>query len=157
MSRLRNDVISGLILLVFALALHLFIIPAQVDSMNEGPIALSPSLFCHITAFLLLLLSVGLVVSGLKDKKARTARDMSQIAYTVGRGATAILFSVLYIMAMEILGYFTSTILFMGLFLWFSGVRSWKGGVLFLSAIIPFIYLLFVKALNVILPSGLII
>ena len=49
MSRLRNDVISGLILLAFALALHLVIIPAQVDSMAEGPAALSPSLFCHIT------------------------------------------------------------------------------------------------------------
>lgn len=157
MSRLRNEVMSGLILLAFALALHFVIIPAQVSSVNEGPVALSPSLFCHITAFLLLILSCSLVVSGLMDKRPPGNRDMSQLGYTAGRSAAAVIFSVLYIVAMEVLGYFSSTVIFMIFFLWFSGVRSWKGGALFLAVILPFIYFLFVKALKVILPSGMMI
>lgn len=157
MTRLRNDLISGLILLVFALALHLFIIPAQVEPMNEGPIALSPGLFCHITAFLLLILSLCLVLSGLKDGQTPDTRDRAQFIYTASRGAGAMLLSVLYILAMETLGYFASTIVFMSVFLWFAGVRSWKGGAVFLAAVLSFIYLLFVKALKVILPAGLMI
>lgn len=157
MSRFNKDVISGLILIVFALSLHLFIIPAQVQSMNQGPIALSPSLFCHITAFMLLVLALGLVISGFKIDKPSTPTDRKEITYTVSRGAAAVLFSVLYVSAMEPLGYFVSTIAFMALFLWFSGVKSWKGAFLFLAVILPFIYLLFVKALKVILPTGLII
>ncbi len=156
MSRLRNDVISGLILLAFALALHLVIIPAQVDSMAEGPAALSPSLFCHITAFLLLILSLSLLVSGLRDTKPIT-RDLSEMKYVAARGSIAIIFSVLYIFAINTLGYFVSTVVFMAIFLWFSGVRSWKGMLLFFLTVLPFIYLLFVKALHVILPSGVLI
>lgn len=156
MSRLRNDVISGLILLALALTLHLVIIPAQVDSMSEGPVALSPSLFCHITAFLLLILSFSLVVSGLRDTKP-VIRDLSAMKYAAARGATAIVFSVLYVIAIDTLGYFVSTIVFMTAFLWFSGVRSRKGILLFFIVVLPFIYFLFVKALQVILPTGMLI
>ena len=77
------------------------------------------------------------------------------MVYMVSRGGVAVLLSVLYILAMEFLGYFVSTVVFMALFLWFSGVRYWKGGIFFLAVILPFIYLLFVKALKVLLPSGL--
>jgi putative tricarboxylic transport membrane protein len=142
--------------MALALSLHLVIIPAQVESMTEGPVALSPSLFCHITAFLLLILSFSLVVSGLRDNKP-IIRDLSAIKYVVARGATAIVFAVLYILAIEPLGYFVSTIVFMAAFLWLSGVRSWKGMLLFFIAVLPFIYFLFVKALQVILPSGILI
>lgn len=155
MSRLNKDIISGTILLVFALSLHLLIIPAQVQSMNEGPIALSPSLFCHITAFLLLVLALGLVISGFRAGSPSKSADQENITYAVFRGVTAVLLCVCYVAAMEPVGYFTSTIAFMAVFLWFSGVKSWKGGVLFLTAVLPFIYLLFVKALKVILPTGL--
>ena len=155
MHRLRKDSISGLVLLAFALSLHFFIIPAQVESMNDGPIALSPRLFCHIIAFLLLILSAGLIVSSVMDKSPLIKADRAQMAYIFSRGGAAVLLSVLYILAMEFLGYFVSTVVFMALFLWFSGVRSWKGGIFFLAVILPFIYLLFVKALKVLLPSGL--
>ncbi|MCG8636992.1 MAG: tripartite tricarboxylate transporter TctB family protein, partial [Desulfobacterales bacterium] len=121
------------------------------------PVALSPSLFCHITAFLLLILSLSLVISGLRDKRQLKPVDMADLAYKASRGGAAVLFSVLYIISMASFGYFVSTVAFMALFLWFSGVRSWKGGALFLAAVLPFIYLLFVKALKVLLPSGLLI
>ena len=157
MSRLNKDIISGLVLLVFALSLHLLIIPAQVQHMSEGPIALSPSLFCHITAFMLLVLALSLVIAGFRAGKPSSPADGKGIAYSLSRGAAAVLLSVLYVAAMEPIGYFASTIAFMAIFLWFSGVKSWKGGVLFLAAVLPFIYLLFVKALKVMLPTGLII
>ena len=157
MSRLRNEVVCGLILLVFAISMYLFIIPAQVKTVKGVPLALSPSLFCHMITFLLLLLSLSLVIAGLKDKNTKELPDIKKMLGTASRGSVAVILSVLYIIAMEYIGYFTSTVIFMVLFLWFSGVRSWKGSVLFLVVILPFIYLLFVKALKVMLPSGLLI
>lgn len=155
---LQKNVVSGSILAVFALALHLYIIPTQVESMHAGPVALSPSLFCHITAFLLLVLSLALVVSGFRNRPASGPQEEPRsLKDTVGRGAVGLVFSVLYIIFIEILGYFSSTVVFMIFFLYFSGVRSWKGTLVFLAVILPFIYLLFVKALHVVLPTGLMI
>lgn len=152
---LRTDVISGVLLASFALLLHFAIIPLQVESTEGGPIALSPSLFCHITAFLLLILSLNLIFTGLKDEAptvlSLTSKDFRSALF---RGSIAVIFSALYILSIGIIGYFTSTVIFMLFFLYFSGVRSWKGGIVFLLLVLPFIYLLFVKALKVILPSG---
>lgn len=154
MPRLRNEVVSGFLLLVFAIAMHLYIIPNQVEYMREGPIALCPSLFCHITAFLLLILSCSLIASGLRKGKVDAPLDLARMKNNVVRGGIALILSALYIMAISFLGYFVSTIFFMVIFLWFAGVRSWKGGIVFMIVIIPFIYLLFVKALQVVLPTG---
>jgi len=153
---LRIDVISGALLAIFALLLHFVLIPLQVESADGGPVALSPSLFCHITAFLLLILSISLVITGIREQNpALLSLQSREFRSALVRGSVAVLLSALYIAAIGILGYFTSTIVFMAVFLYFAGVRSWKGGLLFLAMIIPFIYLLFVKALKVILPSGL--
>jgi len=153
---LRIDVISGALLAIFALLLHFVLIPLQVESADGGPVALSPSLFCHITAFLLLILSISLVITGIREQNpALLSLQSREFRSALVRGSVAVLLSALYIAAIGILGYFTSTIAFMAVFLYFAGVRSWKGGLLFLAMIIPFIYLLFVKALKVILPSGL--
>ena len=68
MHSINKDVISGAVLALFSALLYLVIIPAQVEYNEAGPIALSPRLFCQITAILLLILSVSLVVIGLRAK-----------------------------------------------------------------------------------------
>jgi len=154
-SGLRNETVTGLLLAGFALALHLYIIPTQVDTHGQGPIALSPRLFCHITAGLLLILSLSLAVSGLRAGARPDRAGSGETLGNILRGGAALGISAGYVIAIPVLGYFTSTIVFMAVFLWFCGVRSWKGGLVFLAVILPFVYLLFVKMLSVILPSGL--
>ena len=152
----NKDVISGLVLTVFAALLYLVIIPNQVEYNEGGPIALSPRLFCQITAILLLVLSASLVVIGLRAKPEEGA-DPATKGHPFVRGSIAVAVSALYVVLITYLGYFSSTILVMLFFLRFFGSKSWKVGLLFIFAIVPFIYVLFVIALKVIVPEGLLV
>jgi len=155
MARLNKDIVSGIVLSVFALALYLVIIPRQVEYGGTGPIALSPRLFCQITAVLLFALSLWLVVVGWRQSHATEASaDPVGEARPLSRGAVSVAVSAVYVMAMEPLGYFSTTVVAMVFFLYFFGARSWKGITLYLGLMMPFIYVLFVKALKVILPNG---
>jgi len=156
MAWLKKDVIVGLALALSALMLHLVIIPAQVAPSPGGPIALSPRLFCHITAALLLILSLNLTVVGLKsndtgDDSAAPATDPWRVYV---RGFIAVAGSAGYIVLISYAGYFVSTAIAMSFFLFFFGAKNWKGIVAFQLVILPFIYALFVKALKVVLPDG---
>ncbi len=154
----NKDVISGAALAVFAALLYLVIIPNQVEYNEAGPTALSPRLFCQITAVLLLILSVSLVVIGLRAKPGEEAEaDSGAKGSPFVRGSIAIAVSALYVVLITYLGYFTSTIMVTAFFLRFFGATSWKSGLLFIFVIIPFIYVLFVIALKVVLPEGLLI
>ena len=159
MAFLKRDVVAGLLLALFSVLLYLVIIPYQVEPHPSGPLALSPQLFCHITAVLLLLLSVALVIIGLRDKSPaeKTGTDPGAARHPLLRGMVAVVVSALYVAAISYLGYFTSTIAAMIFFSYFFGIRSWKGVLLFLVILLPFIYVLFVIALRVILPKGLLI
>ena len=159
MAFLKRDVASGLFLALFSVLLYLVIIPYQVEPHASGPLALSPRLFCHIIAVLLLALSIALVIAGLKDKsEAQEAQtDAETVRHPLLRGALAAAVSALYVMAISFLGYFVSTTAAMIFFLIFFGIKSWKGILLFLLVILPFIYVLFGIALRVILPKGLLI
>ena len=158
MLSLNRDVIVGAALAVFSALLYLVIIPNQVEYNEAGPLALSPRLFCQITAILLLILSVSMVVIGLRAKPGEEeGGDADAKGHPFVRGTIAIAVSALYVVLISYLGYFSSTILIMIFFLRFFGAKSWKTGLLFIFVIIPFIYVLFVIALKVVLPEGLIV
>lgn len=158
MLSMNRDVIAGAALAVFSALLYLVIIPNQVEYNQAGPLALSPRLFCQITAVLLLILSASLVVIGLRSKpQEETDADSDDKGNPLVRGTIAIAGSALYVVLISYLGYFSSTILIMLVFLRFFGAKSWKTGLLFVFVIIPFIYALFVIALKVVLPEGLLI
>lgn len=156
MLRLNQDVISGAGLALFAALLYLVIIPNQVEYSGTGPLALSPRLFCQITAVLLLILSLSLLVIGLRAKPEEEEKAEAT-GHPLVRGAIAVALSALYVVLITYLGYFSSTILVMLFFLRFFGSKSWKAELLFLFIVIPFIYVLFVIALKVVLPEGLFI
>jgi hypothetical protein len=153
MAFLKRDVFAGLILVAFSLLLFFVLIPNQVDPQAGGPIALSPRLFCYVTAFLLLALSLNLTLSALRsDEKEEEQKGTSLLRATI-----AVVVAAAYVAGISILGYFTSTALALLFFLFFFGAKSMKSVLLFLLVMLPFIYLLFVKGLKVILPEGLII
>ncbi len=158
MLRLNRDVISGSVLAVLAALLYLVIIPLEVEYNQAGPLALSPRLFCHITAVLLLLLSLSLMAIGLKaGPSAGEGTGDEARGHPFTRGSIAVAIAALYVVLITYLGYFSSTLLVMLFFLRFFGAKSWKVGLVFLFIIIPFIYALFVIALKVVLPEGLLI
>ena len=153
MAFLKRDVFAGLILMAFSLLLFFVLIPNQVEPAAGGPIALSPRLFCYVTAFLLLALSINLTLSALRS--AEEAEE--QTGNSLVRAAIAVVVSSVYVAGISFLGYFASTALALLFFLFFFGAKEIKTVFLFLLVILPFIYLLFVKGLKVILPEGLFI
>lgn len=154
----HRDTIAGLLFTVISLFLLFILIPLQTEPSEGGPIALSPRLFCDISGYLLLLLSVILTVSSVRkvvgDKKADKPKQISTDFLV--RGGMAVLVSFIYVMVMPKLGYFVSTTITMIFFLWFFGVREIKGFTVFLVIILPFVYVLFELGLKVLLPSGVV-
>ena len=67
---------------------------------------------------------------------------------------TLLLVVVAYAGLLEIIGFFPSTILFLGGYLWYGGVRDWRVLVGVVVGLNLFIYLLFIVQLNVPLPAG---
>ena len=151
-----RDIFAGSFLILCSLMLHMVIIPWQVKTRTAGPIALSPSLFCHIITALLLLLSIILLFNRLKNKfdSKNDIQRTQRRDFRISRAIIAVIASIIYILGIEPLGYFSSTALAMVFFLYFFGARSITGFLTFLTIMLITIYFLFVKALNVILPSG---
>ncbi len=141
---------------VVSLFLLFILIPLQTEPSEGGPIALSPRLFCDISGYLLLTLSIILALSSVREAAGEQEADEPRLISTdfLVRGGVAVLVSFLYVMIMPKLGYFVSTTITMIFFLWFFGVREIKGYAVFLMILLPFVYLLFVLGLKVLLPSG---
>lgn len=155
MAYMKKDILIGCILALFAVGLHLVVIPEQVASHGQGPVALSPRLFCHITAGLLLMLSLILVLTGIREKKEDLSSQDPAKDTRILQGIASVVLSAVYIVFINQAGYFVSTAFFMVIFLLGFGARGFKGILIFLAVILPFIYFLFTKLLKVILPSGI--
>ena len=156
MVKFNRDNIAGLVLLVFSLILAFYLTPNHVESRSGGPLALSPRLFCYLTSGLLAVLSLILTFSNLK-RNAETAVAETRLNSwePIIRGLICTAIACLYVAMADILGFFVSTALAMTVFLIYFGVRKWSGILLFQIVVLGFIYLLFIKALKVVMPDGI--
>lgn len=157
MSKINNDTLSGLALLAFSL-IHLFYItPNQVELHRSGmALAMSPRLFCYITGGVLCGLSALLVVlSFQKTARERALANTPTSWQPLMRGLFSTAMAFVYVILANYLGFFVSTAIAMTIFLIYFGVKKWSGILLFQVVILGFIYLLFVKALKVVMPDGL--
>ena len=156
MVKFNRDNIAGLILLAFSLILAFYLTPNHVGGRGGGPLALSPTLFCYLTSSLLGLLSLILIFSNLKPDTATDSADTGAGSWEpIIRGLICTAVACLYIAMANILGFFVSTALAMTVFLIYFGVRKWFGILMFQIIVLGFIYLLFIKALKVTMPDGL--
>lgn len=156
MAKLNRDNIAGLIMLVFSLVLIFYITPDQVESHGNVPMALSARSFCYITGGLLAILSFILIItSSKKSAQAAIAKSEKSSWEPLIRGLACTAMAAAYIASSSFLGFFVSTAVAMTVFLIYFGVKNWWGILLFLVIVLGFIYLLFVQALKVVMPDGL--
>ena len=156
MAKLNRDNIAGLILLVFSLILAFYLTPDQVELQRGSvPLALSPRLFCYVTAGLLALLSLILIIFSLKKEGQAAAAAQTTSWEPLIRGLVCTAIAAVYVALSSLLGFFVSTALAMAVFLVYFGVKKWSGILLFLFIVLGFIYLLFIKGLKVVMPDGL--
>ena len=153
--RINNDTIAGIIMLVYSLFHIFYLTPDQVElHQNDTLLALSPRLFCYITAGILTGLSSILIILSLTPKGQEAAVSNSSWRPLM-RGLCCTAMACAYVAMASVLGVFVSTALAMIAFLYYFGVRNWLGIALFLLVVLGFIYLLFIEALKVVMPEGL--
>ena len=155
MVKLNRDSIAGLVLLAFSLILAFYLTPDQVESHGNVPAALSPRLFCYLMAGLLGMLSLILIFLSLHKEGQAAAGSHPASWEPIIRGLLCTTTAAAYIAMAAFLGFFVSTALAMAIFLIYFGVKKWSGILLFLVIILGFIYLLFIKALKVVMPDGI--
>lgn len=155
MVKLNRDSIAGLILLAFSLILAFYLTPHWVASRGSVSAALSPRLFCYLTAGLLGMLSLILIALSLKNGQTAADENHPNSWEPIIRGSICTAVACVYIAMADALGFFVSTAFTMTIFLIYFGVKKWSGILLFLVIILGFIYLLFVVALKVVMPEGI--
>lgn len=111
---------------------------------------LSPYLFPLIISFFLLILSISIIMQGLKDESEKKEKGKIDIKSLLIFG----LICILYLLVFNFLGFVLSTILLLVLLMMLLGERRWWF-ILLVSVISSLvIYLLFAKYLSVMLPKG---
>ena len=111
---------------------------------------LSPYLFPLIISFFLLILSISIIMQGLKDESEKKEKSKIDIKSLLIFGLVCLL----YLLVFNFLGFVLSTILLLVSLMMLLGERRWWF-ILLVSVISSLIiYLLFAKYLSVMLPKG---
>ena len=111
---------------------------------------LSPYLFPLIISFFLLILSISIIMQGLKDESEKKEKGKIDMKSLLIFGLVCIL----YLLVFNFLGFVLSTIILLVLLMMLLGERRWWF-ILLVSVISSLIiYLLFAKYLSVMLPKG---
>ena len=143
---LRQDAGLGLIVAAFgAWALYkTFSMPA------------SAVLFPRIVTSLLIILSLLLTVTSLINMKKGKYPDAQPLEVkTLQNPLISFAMIVAYVALINVLGFYSATVLFLIVFMRYMNIRSIKTIALTEVVLVGFIYLLFSVALNVRLPQGL--
>ena len=111
---------------------------------------LSPYLFPLIISFFLFILSISIIMQGLKDESEKKEKGKVDIKSLLIFG----LICILYLHVFNFLGFVLSTIILLVLLMMLLGERRWWF-ILLVSVISSLIiYLLFAKYLSIMLPKG---
>ena len=111
---------------------------------------LSPYLFPLIISFFLLILSISIIMQGLKDESEKKEKSKIDIKSLLIFGLVCLL----YLLVFNFLGFVLSTIILLVLLMMLLGERRWWF-ILLVSVISSLvIYLVFAKYLSVMLPKG---
>lgn len=142
---------GGIIILLFSLGLLLLVIPSQVK--NVQGFGVSSRLFPSILAVILALLALCLLVSSLRKKSAQKLQSSYEIS---AKETKLVLITIViiasYILTVKLLGYLVTTIIALGLLMYFYGQKKIKT-IVITSLIVPLvIHQFFTKLMQIRLP-----
>ncbi len=144
----RYDRAIGSVLIGFSLLLYFVLIPWGIEHSVDNPgVGLDPSFLPRLTALLLGALSIPLVV--------RPSTWEKRVRLFPRRALIATALFIAYIAVTPLIGYLPATLLVLGTYLYFFGVRSWPTliGVTVVTSFL--LYYFFAKVMLVMLPSGI--
>jgi len=145
------SLLSGILSLLIGLIYTVFALLLPDASIGR---AAEPKFFPLALGIIMLLLSVALLYEELKKKKEETkVKSVFTLDSNLKKIGLTCLFSILYAILFDKLGYVISTVLFLeGELFLFNGFRKWKINTIVALVFSLFIYILFSKLLGVYLP-----
>jgi len=151
----KKNSLIGIGFLVFTLIVYFALIPWQVyvPSGTKGT-ALSPEFFPKLITGVLALLSLLLIFApGAPSKDVEKKEKVDLIPFRV---AIMIIFFVVYVFILiPIIGFLPSSIVFLALLTWYTGMQDWKK-IIFFSISIPLLFFYIFKLwASVPFPQGI--
>jgi hypothetical protein len=137
----------GIGLIIFCVIMWFYCIPYRI-------VGDAPRFFPRLIIFFILIPSILLIVTRRQPRKGESLRFKDR--KDLHKALLTALFFLIYIALIDVLGYFTSSFLAVMGFLYFFGVRSWKGIIFVPAGILFFIYLVIERMLSFPLPKGII-
>jgi hypothetical protein len=111
MAKINNDTWAGFIMLAYSLIHIFYLTPDQVEMhQSDTLLALSPRLFCYITAGTLGVLSAVLITMSFSPKSQKAAADAKAPSWEpLMRGLFCTAMACAYVAWRSVLGFFVST------------------------------------------------
>ncbi|WP_026702967.1 tripartite tricarboxylate transporter TctB family protein [Salibacterium aidingense] len=120
------------------------------DFVDNIPNEVGPRFYPILVAVLTILLSLLQIVSTFRQHNGDTAIFSRQKCLRVIAG---LLFFMLYFYAMQLIGFFISTLVFMIVFMWSLGLRDWKKNLVVPLLSTSLIFYVFYEIFSIRLPE----
>ena len=143
---MKRDRIIGVVLVIVCILLWLFIIPLQVATPKEARYPKFVTLWIGLSSLSLILRSLRKTPLGSQTE----VQDEMSLPALIAIGALLLL----CVFAIDFLGFFIPSFLFLVISMFMQGVRDWRVHVAVPSTLLLFIYILIEKLLKFPLPKG---
>jgi putative tricarboxylic transport membrane protein len=154
--KFREDIVIGLILIIFS-TISFFQIYHILHKESGEEYGFSPATFPLITMGSIIFLSIGLFTSslfklGMNKKEIEVTERLS--GAQVKQISMILLIMVFYIYMINLLGFYTSTIVINIVVLFILKVRNWIKMLVSSTILVVCIFLFFEKGMNLVFPRG---
>ena len=143
---MNRDQKIGIIILVFCIVIWFFVIPDQVAGRRE-------SIFPRFTTIWILISSFFLIAQNWKNPPKKISSELLSKGTIIRFISIAFIF-LIYILAIDFLGFFIPTFLFLVITMSILGVRDWRVLILIPIVLLLSIHFLIEKLLIFPLPKG---
>lgn len=142
------------LLFLCIISAFLFFITFNFEVFEMDKYSLGPAFFPRVVCILLFVVALILLIFSIKNKNySKNKYKNLNLKYSI----ITIIFFIIYTFLIEILGYLTSTIIFMISIIFLLKNKSFLINIIFSVVFSSIIYLLFSKGFNVSLPDGIFI
>ena len=145
---MNTDQKLGIGLILFCIVTWFYAIPYHIDGD-------APKFFPRLIVFFILVPAI-LLIATRRELTPENKGSGIGGRKDIHKALLAAVFFLVYISLIDVLGYFTTSFLAIMGFLYFFGVRSWKGMIIIPSGILFFVYLVIERILSFPLPKGMI-
>jgi putative tricarboxylic transport membrane protein len=152
----RQDVIIGAILAFLSAVIYLLIRSSELHSVSRGEVGLSPAFFPELAFIFIFISSCILAILSYYKPHERQQSEISKPFDTsqMKLVGTIVFILLLYIILINIIGYYISSFVVLVTLFWVFRVKSWYKILPISIGLMVMVFFFFEKGLRVLLPRG---